>query len=79
MKIIEVDSRNRISLGELCKHEQYLVRMEDDGTILLIPAVVIALTELKKMERQTMELRDELNKAKKALDSEHETTLPSGN
>jgi hypothetical protein len=41
MKLLEVDSRRRVSLGPLAKSELYLVEVEEDGTIILTPAVVV--------------------------------------
>lgn len=40
-KIVEVDSRRRITLGKLAIHDLYLVDVEPGGTIILTPAVVI--------------------------------------
>ena len=44
-KIIEVDARGRISLGELGKHNRYLAEVDEDGTIRLHPAVVLTQVE----------------------------------
>jgi hypothetical protein len=48
-QIIEVDSRGRISLGKLGRPDtqRYLARVEDDGTIVLQPAVVISAFEAR--------------------------------
>jgi hypothetical protein len=45
--VAEVDSRGRISLGRLAREgtQRYLAHVEDDGTIVLRPAVVV--TELE--------------------------------
>ena len=43
--LIELDSRRRASLAKLAKHDRYLASEEADGTIVLVPAVVI--TELE--------------------------------
>lgn len=43
-KIIEVDSRNRVSLGALGTAKFYIASVADDGTILLQPAVIMPLT-----------------------------------
>lgn len=38
--VLRVDSRNRISLGDLAQHQFYLANVETDGVIVLVPAVV---------------------------------------
>ncbi|HEY5857099.1 MAG TPA: hypothetical protein VIW24_24445 [Aldersonia sp.] len=44
--IVEVDSRNRVSLSKLAhKHNRYIVREEEDGTVILEPAVVLTQAE----------------------------------
>lgn len=43
-RVLEVDSRRRISLGSLAQHDRYLVTVEPDGRIVLTPAVVTAVT-----------------------------------
>lgn len=48
--VVEVDSRKRISLGALAKYDRYLVDVEEDGTIVLTPAVVLPARELRKAE-----------------------------
>jgi hypothetical protein len=45
--LMEVDSRRRISLGSLAAHDRYLVEVEDDGIIVLIPAVVMSAAEAR--------------------------------
>jgi hypothetical protein len=45
--LLEVDARRRISLGPLATHDLYLVEVEDDGTIVLTPAVVLSATEAR--------------------------------
>jgi len=45
--LLEVDSRRRISLGPLATHDRYLVAVEDDGTIVLTPAVVMSVAEAR--------------------------------
>ena len=47
MLLLEVDARKRISLGSIAKHDRYLAHVEDDGTIVLTPAVVTPLTQSK--------------------------------
>ncbi len=48
-QIVEVDSRRRISLGRLgrAEHTRYLAQVEDDGTIVLTPAVVVSALEAR--------------------------------
>lgn len=45
--LLEVDGRRRISLGPLAKSERYLAAVEDDGTIVLTPAVVMSVVEAR--------------------------------
>ncbi len=47
--LLTLDSRKRISLGPLAKHDKYLVVIEDDGTIILTPAVVMTEAEARKL------------------------------
>lgn len=47
-RLIEVDSRRRIHLGDMGKHHRYLAHTEPDGTIILTPAVVVPVSELEK-------------------------------
>lgn len=39
--IVELDDRRRPSLGKIGRHSRYLVREEDDGTLIWQPAVVM--------------------------------------
>lgn len=45
--MIELDDRRRVSLGRIGKpeHNRYLVEEQADGTLVLIPAVVLTETE----------------------------------
>jgi hypothetical protein len=43
--LIELDSRRRAALGRLARHDRYLVHEEPDGTLVLVPAVVMARQE----------------------------------
>jgi hypothetical protein len=43
--LIELDSRRRAALGRLAHHDRYLAHEEPDGTLVLIPAVVMAKQE----------------------------------
>jgi hypothetical protein len=45
--MLEVDSRRRISLGPLAVHDRYLVEVEEDGTIVLTPAVVMSAAQAR--------------------------------
>jgi len=45
--VLEVDSRRRISLGTLAEHDRYLVEVEEDGTIVLTPAVVMSAAQAR--------------------------------
>jgi hypothetical protein len=45
--LLEVDARRRVSLGLLAEHDRYLVEVEDDGTIVLTPAVVMSAAEAR--------------------------------
>lgn len=46
--LIELDDRRRAYLGKVgrTEHRRYLGRTEEDGTIILTPAVVIAERDL---------------------------------
>lgn len=50
MRIVEKDSRNRISLGDLARHDRYLVEQDEDGTLRLHPAVILTIEEYNKMK-----------------------------
>jgi hypothetical protein len=43
--LVQVDARNRVSLGNLAEHTQYLARATPDGTIIFEPAVVVTAAE----------------------------------
>jgi hypothetical protein len=45
--LLELDTRRRISLGQLAKHNRYLAAIEEDGTIVLTPAVVMTEAEAR--------------------------------
>jgi hypothetical protein len=45
--LLELDSRRRISLGSLATHDRYLVDVEEDGTIVLTPAIVMSAAEAR--------------------------------
>jgi hypothetical protein len=45
--LLEIDGRRRLSLGSLATHDRYLASVEDDGTIVLTPAVVMSVAEAR--------------------------------
>lgn len=49
--LLELDARRRISLGALATYDRYLVEVQDDGTIVLTPAVVIPASTSEAIER----------------------------
>ena len=49
-QLVELDSRRRISLGQLARHDRYIVTQEPDGTLVLTPAVVMAETEARLLQ-----------------------------
>ena len=44
-KLVQVDTRKRVSLGNMAHHSHYLAREEPDGSIVLEPAVVLTQAE----------------------------------
>ena len=48
-KVLEVDSRRRVSLGKLGSHDMYLAHTEVDGTIILTPAVILPVVNGEKV------------------------------
>lgn len=62
-QLIETDSRHRISLGALAAHDHYLADVEDDGTIVLIPAVVMGAAEAALLSRSDLLDRIDSNRA----------------
>lgn len=47
--LLELDQRRRVTLGKIGRHEQYLARVESDGTIILTPAVVMKVSDLEAL------------------------------
>jgi len=43
--VIELDDRRRASLGKFGRHDRYLVREQEDGTLILEPAIVLTEAE----------------------------------
>lgn len=51
-RIVEVDSRRRLSLGaDTEPGRTYLVEVDEDGTIILSPAVVMSQSEARLLAR----------------------------
>lgn len=51
--VLEVDGRKRISLGNLATSDRYIVYPEDDGTLVLVPAVVVVLPRLPQPQKES--------------------------
>ncbi len=47
--LVELDERRRLSLGKVGKpeHRRYLAHEEPDGTIVLVPAVVMSESQVR--------------------------------
>jgi hypothetical protein len=45
LPLLTLDSRRRVALGKLARHERYMVELKRDGTLILTPAVVISAQE----------------------------------
>ncbi len=56
--MVELDERRRLSLGKIGRHSRYLVREQEDGTLVFEPAVV--LTEFEARALGSQELMDQL-------------------
>lgn len=52
-QFIELDSRRRASLARIARHTRYLVKVEDDGVIVLTPAVVMTEAEATSLKGVT--------------------------
>jgi hypothetical protein len=61
--LVELDDRRRISLGKIGRHSRYLVHEEDDGTIILEPAVVLSEAEARLMANAELVSQIEDNRA----------------
>jgi hypothetical protein len=57
--VVELDSRGRISLGRLGRAgtQRYLARVEDDGTIVLQPPVVVSAFEARLLANPALVAR----------------------
>lgn len=60
--LLELDTRRRISLGRIAKHNHYLVAVEEDGTIVLTPAVVMTEAEARLLAVPAVQQISELLK-----------------
>lgn len=49
-KLLELDGRRRISLGAMARHNYYFAAEQDDGVIVLTPAVVMPAAQAAKMD-----------------------------
>lgn len=50
--LLELDGRGRVAIGKLAGGtERYLAEVENDGTIVLTPAVVLSEAEVKLLSR----------------------------
>ena len=47
--LVTLDSRRRLSLGKLATHSHYFVRVDEDGVIILTPAVVMTSAEARSL------------------------------
>ncbi|WAC89377.1 hypothetical protein [Mycobacterium sp. Aquia_213] len=61
--VIEVDSRRRISIGKLGRHDTYLATEQPDGTIVLEPAVVLTAAEHAYLKNTKLRHQIEENRA----------------
>jgi hypothetical protein len=49
-KLLEIDGRRRISLGALAHHNYYFAEEQDDGVIVLTPAVVMPAARAEQID-----------------------------
>ena len=47
--LLEMDSRRRVNLSGLARHDRYLAEVEENGTITLTPAVVMGTAEFVRL------------------------------
>jgi hypothetical protein len=54
--LLELDERRRVSLGRIgrAEHRRYLAHEEPDGTLVLVPAVVIPESQARLMANPTL-------------------------
>lgn len=48
-KLIQVDSRKRVTLGTMAHHERYAAWVEADGTIIMTPVIVLTQEERNRL------------------------------
>jgi hypothetical protein len=61
--MVELDERRRVSLGKIGRHTRYLVHEQEDGTIVLEPAVVLTEAEARFMANPALRQQIEDNRA----------------
>jgi hypothetical protein len=51
--LVEVDNRKRVSLGAVAREPgtQYMAEVDDDGVIVLTPAVIMSEVEARLLQR----------------------------
>lgn len=59
--LLEVDSRRRLNLNKVGRHERYTAVEHDDGSITLTPAIILSPADLQYL--QDPELQDLVAKA----------------
>lgn len=57
IRLLELDSRKRLSLGDLAKHSLYSARVDDDGVITLTPVTPVAVEDWDALVHENRELR----------------------
>jgi hypothetical protein len=62
--LIELDDRRRATLGRIARFDRYLAREEDDGTIVMIPAVVMTVADVERINGAPEPTRTRSGKAK---------------
>ena len=64
-RVLELDERRRASLGKIGRpeHRRYLVTEEPDGTLILVPAVVLSELEARFLANRELVNRVEANRA----------------
>lgn len=55
---LELDSRKRVSLGSLATSKLYLAAVDDDGVIVLTPAVVMTKAEAEDLSNKAEGVTD---------------------
>jgi len=67
--LVELDSRGRVSLGQLATAQRYLVHQEDGGVLVFEPAVVMteAQARLNQMPELSAQLVDAMDHPERAV------------